>query len=68
MNMLWIPTPIYKALPYAYLLIAVICFYRAFESSLSILWLLSGSLFGGAGLIVLGWRLANQKLLTKLEA
>jgi hypothetical protein len=37
-------------------------------SALSILWLLSGSLFGGAGLIVLGWRLANQKLLTKLEA
>lgn len=67
--MYWIPAPIYKSLPYVYILIGIVCFYLSFSSHAMILYIVSGTFFSTAGLLVMRWRYANRKLLvTRLES
>lgn len=65
--MTWIPTPIYKPLPYIYILVGVVCFFQNPLPWAKILYLFSGSVLILAGLIVISWRRANHKFLTRLE-
>lgn len=65
--MTWIPGPIYKSQPYVYILAGIVCFFQNPSPWAKILYLFSGAVLIIAGLMVISWRRANHKLLSKLE-
>lgn len=65
--MTWIPGPIYKSLPYVYILAGITCFFQNPSLWAQILFLFSGVMLIVAGLMVISWRRASHKLLSKLE-
>jgi hypothetical protein len=65
--MKWIPTPIYKSLPFAYILIGIVCFFQKTSSLSKMFYMFSGAIFIFTGLLVIGWRWTNRSLLPALE-
>lgn len=65
--MTWIPGPIYKLLPYMYILAGIVCIFQNPSPWTWIFYLFSGVVFILAGLMVISWRQENRRLLSRLK-